>query len=191
MQGGEKPVDYMIEPLRSYVRISYTVKVPDGPVLRGASEPAAMDFVTGYRQVVPGLERRLVGKTAGMRLAFTVPAEEAFGPRNEELVIEKQVKDFHFPRDLKPYPGMEIALVTANPGAPETVLIKEVRGDSIIIDLNHPLAGAALEYDLQRVEARPAGSNDVCGEWQEAPDSDTCCSTPHEIVLGRGPDSTN
>ncbi|MEW6350774.1 MAG: FKBP-type peptidyl-prolyl cis-trans isomerase [Thermodesulfobacteriota bacterium] len=186
MQGGV--TFYEIEPAQSYVRISYTVKIADGPVLKGAGEPAEMDFVTGFRQVVPGLERRLVGKAAGMRLAFTVPAEEAFGTRNEELVIEKRAADFHFPPHIKPYPGMEIPLVAPGTAVPETVAIKEVRAESIVIDLNHPLAGAALEYDLHIVEARPASEQDICSEWQEAPCSescgDSCGGRPHEIVLG-------
>ncbi len=179
---------YEIKPSRSYVRIIYTVKIADGPVLKGALEPAEMDFVTGYAQVVPGLERRLIGKEPGMRLAFTVPPEEAFGPRNEDLVIEKNAADFHFPPHIKPYPGMEIPLLASSSAAPETVAIKEVRDESIVIDLNHPLAGAALEYDLRIVEARPASEQDICSEWQDASCSescgDSCGGKPHEIVLG-------
>jgi FKBP-type peptidyl-prolyl cis-trans isomerase SlyD len=191
MENGLTGSGYTIEPSSSYVRIAYSVRIAGGQILKGASEPAAMDFVTGYRQVVPGLERRLLGKSVGMRQAFTVPAAEAFGTRNEELVIEKKAADFHFPPGIKPYPGMEIPLVAASLGAPETVTITAVRDDSIVIDLNHPFAGADLEYDLQIVEARPATSDDVCSEWQESPVSDTCCSAPHEIVLGQGPDPTN
>ncbi len=46
-------------------------------------------------------------------------------------------------------------------------MIREVRQDSIVIDLNHPLAGLALQYDLEIIEARPAISTDVCSEWEE------------------------
>ena len=42
-----------------YVRIKYTVRIVDGPVLKGLNEPEILDFVTGYRQVIPGLENRL------------------------------------------------------------------------------------------------------------------------------------
>jgi FKBP-type peptidyl-prolyl cis-trans isomerase 2 len=55
-----------------------------------------------------------------------------------------------------------------------------------VIDANHPLSGATLEYDLEIVEARPAKSSDVCSEW-EAEKSDSCEScgcSPHQITLG-------
>ena len=175
----------------SYVKISYRVKIADGPVLKGAGEPAVMDFVTGYRQVVPGLEHRLIGHRAGERLSFTVPPQEAFGPRQEDLVIEKPRTEFHFPPGVEPYPGMEIPLVSGSPNAPDTVVIRELKGDTIIIDLNHPLAGAALEYDLAVIEARPASPADVCSEWDAGrTEGAGCYSAPH-IVLGEAPDPSD
>jgi len=175
-----------IEDSKFYVKIKYTVRVANGPILKGAHEPEVMDFVTGYRQVIPGLEMRLLGHEVGEKLSFSVPPEEAFGPRHQELVIEKSKKDFHFPPGMEPYPGMEIPLVTGDGNAPDTVIIREVREDSIVIDANHPLSGAALEYDLEIVEARPARSTDLCEEWEEQTSGkdESCCSSPHQIILG-------
>lgn len=170
------PQTYKIADRSGYVKIGYTVRVVDGPVLKGAGEREVMDFVTGYGHVVPGLERRLVGHSADEKLSFTVPADEAFGQRHEELVIEKSKADFHFPPGFEPYPGMELPLVTRGSDAPDTVLIREVRQDSIVIDLNHPLAGLALQYDLEIIEARPASSTDVCSEWEEQGAEGNCCS---------------
>lgn len=175
-----------IEDSKFYVKIKYTVRVADGPILKGAHQPEIMDFVTGYRQVVPGLETRLLGHETGEKLSFAVPPEEAFGPRHHELVIEKSKNDFHFPPGMQPYPGMELPLVTGDGNSPDTVIIREVREDSIIIDANHPLSGATLEYDLEIVEARPARSTDLCEEWedQRSGNDEPCCSSPHQIILG-------
>lgn len=182
------PSTYRIEDSGGYVKISYTVKIADGPVLKGAGAPEIMDFVTGYRQVVPGLEKRLIGHSQGERLAFAVPPEEAFGARHQELVIEKNKADFHFPSGMEPYAGMELPMICSDTNAPDSVIIREVRDDTIVIDANHPLSGATLEYDLQIIEARPAKSSDICSEW-EAEESESCepcgCS-PHQIVLGMG-----
>ncbi len=171
-----------IAPSQWYVRIRYQVRIENGPILRGGGEPATMDFVTGYGQVIPGLERRLTGHSLGEKLSFTVPAEEAFGLRTEELVFEKKKTEFHFPPGIQPHPGMEIPVITGADG-PETVMISEIRDETIVIDCNHPLCGKALQYDLEIVEARPARETDVCAEWEEK--GDACTGSPHQMILGQ------
>lgn len=173
---------------KTYVKIKYRVRVEKGPVLKGAESPELMDFVTGFGHVIPGLEKRLIGHRVGEKLSFTVPPEEGFGQRHDELMIEKSRKDFHFPAGMEPFPGMEIPLVTSSPAAPETALIREVREDSIIIDCNHPLAGAPLQYDLEIVAVRPATDTDVCAEWEEKNSDDACACSPHEFTLGESAD---
>jgi FKBP-type peptidyl-prolyl cis-trans isomerase SlyD len=168
----------------SYVQIKYKVRIVDGPLLKGAAEPAIMDFVTGYRQVIPGLEKRLVGHSAGEKLAFTVPPEEAFGPSYPELIFEKNRDEFRFPAGVEPGPGMEIALVSSDPNAPDSVLIKEVLDDKIVIDCNHPFAGKALQYELEIIEARPASEDEICDEWEIKTYEGPCQSDLSSIVLG-------
>ncbi len=181
----ESPSEYKIGH-KSYVKIQYRVRVVDGPVIKGAREPEVMDFVTGYRQVVPGLENRLQGHSTHEKLSFTVPAEEAFGPRFSELVVEKSKSECHFPAGMEPFVGMEMPVITGSDCGPDTATVREVKEDTIVIDCNHPLAGAALQYELEIVEARPARDNEVCAEWEdEKPASDCGCSNPCEIVLGR------
>ena len=153
-------------------------------MLKGASAPETMDFVTGYLHVIPGLEKRLMGHRAGEKLSFVVPPEEAFGVRRKELVIEKPRAEFHFPEGFEPYPGMEIPLVAASENAPDTVLIREIKEDSIIVDLNHPLSGASLQYDLEILESRPAKDSEVCSQWDQQEAGPIGCSSVPEIVLG-------
>lgn len=169
---------------KCYVKIRYSVRVVDGPVLKGGSEPETMDFVTGYLHVIPGLEKRLMGHRVGEKLSFVVPPEEAFGIRRKELVIEKPREEFHFPEGFEPYPGMEIPLVAVSENAPDTVLIREIKEDTIIVDLNHPLSGASLQYDLEIMEARPAKSSEVCSQWDQEEAGSIGCSSVPEIVLG-------
>lgn len=180
--------EFKVSDSQSYVKIRYRVRIAGGPMLKGAVEPEIMDFVTGYGQVIPGLERRLIGHSSGDTLAFTVPPDEAFGVRHEELVIEKSKKDFHFPAGLEPYQGMELPLVTSAGEAPDTAIIREVKEDTIVIDCNHPLSGKPLEYSLEIVEVRPAQQTDVCSEWEEKSLDSVCAGLPHEIVIGGSDD---
>lgn len=173
----------------SYVKLRYQVRVENGPILKGAETPEVMDFVTGFRQVIPGLEKRLLGHGAGESMSFTVPAEEAFGERRDDFVIVKDKKEFHFPEGFRPFPGMEISVVTNTDEGPDTVIIKEVRENDIVIDFNHPLAGCPLKYTLEIIEARPSKETDVCSEWEsEKGEGCTGGCAPHEVVLGQGPD---
>ncbi len=184
MRDGATPPIMAIQDSGWYVKIKYRVRVVDGPVLKGLNQPEIMDFVTGYRQVIPGLENRLIGHATGETLSFMVPAEEAFGPRHQELEFEKNKADFHFPSGITPYPGMELPMISHHSNAPDTVIVKEVREDTIVIDCNHPLSGKAFQYDLEIVEARPAKENEVCGEWDQSASSEPCHSNLPSIVLG-------
>ncbi|MEJ2715850.1 MAG: FKBP-type peptidyl-prolyl cis-trans isomerase [Deltaproteobacteria bacterium] len=179
-----KARDHEVFENKCYVKIRYSVRVVDGPVLKGGSAPETMDFVTGYLHVIPGLERRLIGHRVGDKLSFVVPPEEAFGVRREELVIEKPREEFHFPAGFEPYPGMEIPLVTMSENAPDTVLIREIKKDTIIVDFNHPLSGAPLQYELEILEARPAESSEVCSQWDQGETGAMACASVPEIVLG-------
>lgn len=169
----------------SYVKLRYQVRVENGPILKGADKPEVMDFVTGFRQVIPGLEKRLLGRSAGESMTFTVPADEAFGERRDDFVVVKDKKEFHFPEGFSPRPGMEISVITNMDEGPDTVIIKEVRDNDIVIDFNHPLAGFPLKYTLEIIEARPSKASDVCSEW-ESEKGESCGScAPHEVVLGQ------
>lgn len=176
---------YRIQDSGSYVKIRYRVRIVGGPVLKGSPELEIMDFVTGYGHVIPGLEKRLIGETTGQKMTFDVPAEEAFGVRNEGLVFLKKIEDFHFPPGVKPYAGMEIPVLCDANSAPDTVTIKDVREDGIVIDFNHALSGFPLGYELEIIEARASRQSDVCAEWEKKTDDDSQCGcAPHEIVLG-------
>ena len=189
MNTAESSTTDTIGPSKWYVQISYQVSVENGPILRGGAEPASLDFVTGFGQVIPGLERRLIGHSPGEKLSFTVPPEEAFGLRIDELVFEKKKSEFHFPAGMQPFPGMEIPVVTGAEGL-ETAIISEVRDDTIIIDCNHPLCGKALQYELEIIEARPARDSDVCAEWEEKCDYCAGACSPYEVVLGKSEESS-
>ncbi len=80
---------------------------------------------------------------------------------------------------------MQIPIITSHSEAPDTATIKEIRENSIIIDLNHPLSGAALDYDLEILEARPATSKDVCAEWEQQSAEGSCSGNMHTMVLGQ------
>jgi FKBP-type peptidyl-prolyl cis-trans isomerase 2 len=85
---------------------------------------------------------------------------------------------------------MELPMLMSDSEGPDTVMIKEIKADTIVIDANHPLSGSSLQYDLEIVEARPATADDVCAEWEEQGSGTSCgesaCSSNLcQLVLGQ------
>lgn len=175
----------LIGPEKTFVKISYKVEIPGVKVLKGADAPEIMEFVTGYSHVIPGLEQRLIGHTPGERLSFLVPAEEAFGERVQERVIEKDKSEFFFPQGFEPYIGMELPIITNYENGPESVRITDIRENTIVIDLNDPLAGYPLQYELEIMEVRPAKESDMCEQWDQPDNTQSVCGSVQQIVLGK------
>jgi len=148
-----------------YVRLEYRLRLDSGELLRGTEDTAAtLIFVAGCGELLPGLERRLRGLREQDYVEFVVPAAEAFGPYDPDFVQEWSRKVF--PPDLELAPGKQV--VPANlPFPPEYPLtIKEVKEDSVILDLNHPLAGQDLFYAVRVLEVRPATEEELAPRRQ-------------------------
>jgi FKBP-type peptidyl-prolyl cis-trans isomerase SlyD len=139
----------------NYVCLEYRLWLDSGEQLRGTPEdPAQLTFVAGYSELLPGLEKRLWGLREQERVEFVIPASEAFGEYDPNFVQKWSHKVF--PPGMKIAPGQKV--VPANlPFPPEYPLtVKEVREDEVILDMNHPLSGHDLRYQIKVVHVRPA-----------------------------------
>ncbi|MBM4275195.1 MAG: peptidylprolyl isomerase [Deltaproteobacteria bacterium] len=138
-----------------YVCLEYRLHLESGEWIRGSAEaPEEMCFIAGVGEVLPGLERRLLGLRVNDQVEFIIPAEEAFGlpdPENVQVWSHKV-----FPPDVKPYPGMQVLPANLPFPAEYPGRVKEVMEDRVVLDLNHPLAGEDLYYEVKVLEVRPA-----------------------------------
>lgn len=139
-----------------YVSIDYRLTV-DGEVVDESDKGAPLGFVSGCGQIVPGLEKALQGKSAGDTVEVTFPAEEGYGDVQEELFQELPKKNF--PDDLVIEKGMMFQAQT--PHGLMTFRVAEVKGDSVVADLNHPLAGKALSFRVRITEVRDATEEEL------------------------------
>jgi FKBP-type peptidyl-prolyl cis-trans isomerase SlyD len=138
-----------------YVSLEYCVCLDTGEAVRGTVEtPAVLTFVAGCGELLPGLERRLYGLREQESVEFVVPAAEAFGDYDPENIQEWSLKVF--PPEMELKPGQKV--LPANlPIPPEyPLVIKEVKENCVILDLNHPFAGHDLHYAVKVLEVRPA-----------------------------------
>lgn len=139
------------------VTFHYTLKDAEGSVLDSSEGADPMPYLHGAGNIVPGLEKAMLGKVVGDKFDVEVNAAEGYGDYNPAL---KQV----VPRDM--FQGVDQIEVGAQFEAsteqgPVTVLVTEVSADEITVDGNHPLAGEDLFFNIEVVEIRDASAEEI------------------------------
>ncbi|GAA0361441.1 peptidylprolyl isomerase [Bowmanella denitrificans] len=140
------------------VQFHYDVKELDGEVVDSSREeehPVA--YLHGHNNIMPALEQALIGKSAGDKLSVTLEAKDAYGEYQDDA--EQRVSLKHLSGADKWAPGM-LALVQTEHGARQ-VKIKKVGKFMATVDLNHPLAGKTLAFDLEVVGVREATADEI------------------------------
>jgi len=136
---------------KKYVTIDYTLTLDTGQEIDKSPEGQPLGFITGLGQVIPGLEKALMGKAAGEETKIVVEPEDAYGPVKDNLF--QDIPKSQFPTDVDVKPGM--AFEAQGPRGPFMITVAKVNeNDTVTIDLNHPMAGKQLHFDVKVVEVR-------------------------------------
>lgn len=135
------------------VVINYTVRTNDGRVVGGTEQSGPQTLKIGQAEIFPQIEAALDGMEVGAERAVTVPSNDAFGPRREEMVI--LIPREQLPADQNPQPGMSLGARQPD-GTEVNLMITAVADDVVTADGNHPLAGEDLHFGLTLVEVTPA-----------------------------------
>lgn len=139
------------------VSIGYRLTNPSGQVLDESREGQPLAYLHGTGSLIPGLERVLEGKTAGERFAVQVPAEDAYGLKDDSLVQEVPRSAFGGAGKLEV--GMQFQAQSA--AGTRIVTIVGFGQDTVRVDANHPLAGVPLHFDVHVVEVRQATAEEI------------------------------
>ena len=132
------------------IKVHYTGKFEDGTVFDTSEERGPLEFTIGSGAVIPGFEQSIVGMEVDEKKTVTIPPEEAYGPRREELIWER--KKSEFPEGITPAVGKQVGVRLNQPDAPLiNAIIKDVSEDTVTLDANHPLAGKTLVFDIELV----------------------------------------
>ena len=141
------------------VAIHYTLTGDDGQVIessRVAGRP--IEALIGHGGIIPGLESALIDHAAGDRVEVAVDPAEAYGDRREDQVQRVPKKYFRDSNRLKP--GM-ITNLAMKEGGQRTVTVVKVGSSVVDVDLNHPLAGLKLHFDVEIVSVREASAEEI------------------------------
>ncbi len=130
------------------VKIHYTGTLDDGTQFDSSAGRDPLAFKLGSGQVIPGFDKAVEGMSVGDSKTVNIPAEEAYGPHNEQMV--QDVPRSALPGDLSPEVGMGLQAQGPD-GQVANLVVTAVQEDSITVDGNHPLAGKALNFDIELV----------------------------------------
>jgi peptidylprolyl isomerase len=131
------------------VRLHYTCKLDDGKVFDTSSECEPLQFTIGEDQVTADLELAIVGMNPGESKNIKIPADRAYGPYCDEMVLV--VARSEFPEDLKPEVGQKLQ-IRQEDDEEIAVLVTHVSELSVTLDANHPLATKDLTIDISLIE---------------------------------------
>lgn len=131
----------------SLVTLHYRIALPNGQPLVSTFEATPATLQLGQGEMLPAIEKLIVGLKPGERHQFTLEAHEAFGPYREDLV--ERVKRIHMPEKVaEPMTLMEF---TAPDGSRYSGLVRELNEENALVDFNHPLAGKKISFEVEIV----------------------------------------
>lgn len=132
------------------VVVHYVGTLVDGTEFDRSPSDSPLVFQAGQGQMIPGFEQAVLGCEKGDSFTVTIPAAQAYGEHNEELLFPVPLDQV--PDNLTPEPGMTLH-VTTDQGELEVIVVA-VDDEKIILDANHPLAGQNLTFALNIVDVR-------------------------------------
>lgn len=145
------------------VSIDYTLTDDEGEVIDSSSGQEPLSYLHGEGTIIPGLETALEGRAAGDALKVSIPPEDGYGERNEQLQAEVARSHFDEFDDLEL--GMQFRVPTdAGNGQQEeyhVVTVVAIGDDTVTVDGNHALAGVTLNFDVTVRDVRDATAEEI------------------------------
>lgn len=132
------------------VKVHYIGKLENGDEFDNSyKRGATLDFVVGGGQMIKGFDESLVGMKEGEKKSVVLTPDMAYGERVIDAVVP--VNKSNFPEDFNFFEGHSVRGNTQD-GKPVVGVITEIKDDEVIVDLNHPLAGKNLNFEIELVE---------------------------------------
>jgi len=133
------------------VRFHYTVSEPGQPPVETSKDREPLAVLVGHGNIIPGLEAAMLDHVAGDSFEATVEPDQAYGERRDGFV--QRVSKKHF-RQTRLKPGDQVVLNTS--AGQRAVTVVKVGASVVDVDLNHPMAGKTLQFQVEIVDVREA-----------------------------------
>ena len=140
------------------VSMHYKLTDSEGNVLDSSEGAEPLTYLHGSGNIIPGLEKELVGKVEGDSHQVKVEPEEGYGEINPELIQTVDKAAFQGVESVEV--GMSFE-AQASDGSVQHIVVKGIEGEVVTIDANHPLAGVTLNFDVEIVSVREASEEEI------------------------------
>ncbi len=127
------------------VRVRCAGRLTDGREFELAPDGGTVEFIIGHGDMLPALEKAVIGMTPGESRTVVVPKDKAYGPRDEDRVEVIPRKDL--PEGITPRVGQRLRLPAENYQVVNATII-QVTDTEIVVDGNHPLAGQDILFHV-------------------------------------------
>jgi peptidylprolyl isomerase len=137
------------------VKVDYEGKLDNGDVFDSSTHGEhthPLEFEVGEGKVIKGFDDAVMGMNVGEEKEFKIAPENAYGERNEELKREVPKESLKLGEGQKVEKDMTLAMQT--PQGPFPVKVLDVKEKTIVLDMNHPLAGENLNFKIKVVEVK-------------------------------------
>ena len=165
------------------VLIHYRVRLNSGDIIDLSPDDEPLEVILGVGRYLAGIENTVVGMEAGEQRSVTVPAEEAFGPRIDDLVQE--IGRDLFATEVTPEVGQSFRMGDPEQGG-MVLTVVAVDGERIVVDANHPLAGEDLLVDVSLIEILPPDPDALLRYIKDAAENDPTVDPDEEDGCGCG-----
>lgn len=152
VRGAEKAKNDLIVKDGMLVSMDYTLKGTDGKLIDTNKGREPLKYVHGQKLMIPGLEKELAGMKVGGEKNVTVKPEDAYGPINKNAFQE-------VPKEKLPANGLKVGAVLAAKSPEGQVVpmrVHEIKDSTVVMDMNHPMAGKTLVFNVKIVDIQPA-----------------------------------
>lgn len=139
------------------VQMHYKLTNKEGQLLDTSEGREPLTYMHGKQMLIPGLENQLNGKEVGNKFVAEVPATEAYGTKSPDMI--HVVPKGNFKGDGELAEGLQIQIDTDQ--GTQMAVITKVEGEDVTIDMNHPLAGMDLSFDVEIVDVREATKEEI------------------------------
>ena len=139
------------------VKLEYTLMDHTGEVLESSELDGEYEYLHGIGEMLPGVEKALSGLEKGAAIDIVIPPEDGFGTVNKDLLLE--IDKSSFPEDLVLEKGMEFDVEDED--GENIITVVELKGDKVLVDKNHPLAGETLKVKAEIIDIRKADDSEI------------------------------
>ncbi len=155
------------------VELAYTLRDPKtGEILDQSPEGNPLKFITGAGQIIPGLEKEIMQMNCGESKEILVKAADAYGEVNPNAFQTVQKSQLSNLPDLKE--GMVLSGQDPQ-GHLITVRVHKIEGENVTLDLNHPMAGKDLLFEVKICDVRPATDEELAHGHVHDSENDCNC----------------